>query len=111
MNRMPSEPGNRENREKPPGVTTRLLDEDAPPPDPSSVNDYDSQTALLSFWPRPVHAMTDAFTAAGFRIPVISEPQPVPEAREIDPEGFRQLPANGCFLFFVLHAEPAAPER
>ena len=51
--------------------------------------------------------MTDAFTAAGFRISVISEPQPVPEAREMDPEGFRKLSANGCFLFFVLHAEPA----
>jgi len=36
------------------------------------------QTALMSFWHRPVHAMTDAFTAAGFRISVISEPQPVP---------------------------------
>jgi SAM-dependent methyltransferase len=66
------------------------------------------QTALLSFWNRPVHAMTDAFTAAGFRISVISEPQPVPEAREIDPEGYRKLSANGCFLFFVLHAGPDA---
>ena len=67
------------------------------------------QTALLSFWHRPVHAMTDAFTAAGFRISVISEPQPVPEGRDVDPEGFRKLSANGCFLFFVLHAEPDAP--
>jgi len=41
---------------------------------------------------------------AGFRISVISEPQPVPEGREVDPEGFRKLSANGCFLFFVLHA-------
>jgi SAM-dependent methyltransferase len=62
------------------------------------------QTALMSFWHRPVHAMTDAFTAAGFRISVISEPQPVPEAGAIDPGGYRQLSANGCFLFFVLHA-------
>jgi hypothetical protein len=29
----------------------------------------------------------------------------VPEGREIDPEGFRKLSANGCFLFFVLHAD------
>ncbi len=35
------------------------------------------------------------------------EPQPAPEGREVDPEGFRKLSANGCFLFFVLHAEPA----
>jgi hypothetical protein len=27
----------------------------------------------MSFWHRPLHAMTDAFTAAGFRIAVISE--------------------------------------
>ena len=33
---MPLDPANR------PGVTVRLLDEDAPPADPSSVNDYDS---------------------------------------------------------------------
>lgn len=32
------------------------------------------QTALMSFWHRPLHAMTDAFTAVGFRICVISEP-------------------------------------
>ena len=63
------------------------------------------QTAHMSFWHRPVHAMTDAFTAAGFRISVISEPQPVPEARELDPEGFRMLSTNPSFLFFVLHAD------
>jgi hypothetical protein len=34
----------------------------------------DGQTALLRFWSRPLHAMTDASTAAGFRISVISEP-------------------------------------
>ena len=62
------------------------------------------QTALLRFWTRPLHAMTDAFTAAGFRISVISEPRPVPAARELDPDGFRMLSANPSFLFFVLHA-------
>jgi SAM-dependent methyltransferase len=64
----------------------------------------DDRTALMSFWHRPLHAMTDAFTAAGFRISVISEPQPVPAARELDPDGFRMLSANPSFLFFVLHA-------
>jgi hypothetical protein len=34
----------------------------------------------VSFWHRPPHAMTDAFTAAGFRIAFL------------------------CFLFFVLDA-------
>jgi SAM-dependent methyltransferase len=63
------------------------------------------QGAPMRFWHRPVHAMTDAFTAAGFRISVISEPQPVPEARELDPEGFRMLATNPSFLFFVLTAD------
>ena len=63
------------------------------------------QTAQMSFWNRPIHAMTDAFTAAGFRISILSEPQPAPEARGIDPDGFRMLSNNASFLFFVLHAE------
>ena len=62
------------------------------------------QTVPMSFWNRPLHAMTDAFTAAGFRISVISEPDPVPEARELFPE-LAEKPRFLCFLFFVLHAE------
>jgi ubiquinone/menaquinone biosynthesis C-methylase UbiE len=63
------------------------------------------QTAQMSFWNRPLHAMTDAFTAAGFRISVISEPQPVPEARELFPDDFRMLATSPSFLFFALHAD------
>ncbi|MFS8095791.1 methyltransferase domain-containing protein [Lentzea alba] len=63
------------------------------------------QTIRLSLWNRPLHAMTDAFTAAGFRISVISEPQPAPEARELFPEEFDLLSTAPSFLFFVLHAE------
>jgi SAM-dependent methyltransferase len=63
------------------------------------------QTAQLSFWDRPLHAMTDAFTAAGFRISVINEPQPVPAARELFPDDFHILNTFPSFLFFVLHAE------
>jgi SAM-dependent methyltransferase len=62
-----------------------------------------SQTALMSFWHRPLHAMTDAFTAAGFRIAVISEPQPAPGARELFPD-LATKPNFLCFLFFVLQA-------
>jgi SAM-dependent methyltransferase len=61
------------------------------------------RTALMSFWTRPLHAMTDAFTAAGFRIAVISEPPPAPGARELFPEILADIPsAFLCFLFFVL---------
>jgi SAM-dependent methyltransferase len=64
------------------------------------------QTALLRFWARPLHAMTGAFTAAGFRISVISEPAVAPDTpRELLPgnivDGRRFL----CFLFFVLRAD------
>jgi len=63
------------------------------------------QTVQMSFWHRPLHATTDAFTAAGFRISVISEPQPVPAARELFPDEFPILTTNPDFLFFVLHAD------
>jgi len=62
-------------------------------------------TARMSFWTRPLHAMTDAFTAAGFRIAVISEPPPAPGARELFPEILADIPsAFLCFLFFVLQS-------
>jgi SAM-dependent methyltransferase len=51
------------------------------------------------------HPFTDAFTAAGFRISVISEPDPVPEARELFPDMLAEKPTFLCFLFFVLHAD------
>ncbi|GLX01373.1 methyltransferase [Microtetraspora sp. NBRC 16547] len=63
------------------------------------------QTALLSFWTRPLHAMTDAFTAAGFRITVISEPAVAPDTpRELLPDRIADRRRFLCFLFFVLHA-------
>jgi SAM-dependent methyltransferase len=63
------------------------------------------QTALFSFWARPLHAMTDAFTAAGFRIAVISEPGVAPDTpRELLPGTFAHSRRFLCFLFFVLHA-------
>jgi SAM-dependent methyltransferase len=63
------------------------------------------RTVPMRFWNRPLHAMTGAFTAAGFRISVISEPDPVPEARELFPDVIAEKPRFLCFLFFVLHAE------
>ena len=60
----------------------------------------DGQTALLSFWARPLHAMTDAFTAAGFRIAVISEPAAAPDTpRELLPDRFADRRRFLCFLF------------
>ncbi|MEV7394734.1 class I SAM-dependent methyltransferase [Streptomyces sp. NPDC091215] len=63
------------------------------------------QTALMSIWHRPLHAMIEAFTGAGFRIRVISEPEPDPAARELFPEVIAAKPRFLCFLFFVLQAD------
>ena len=65
---------------------------------------YGGRTAQMSFWDRPLHAMTDAFTEAGFRIAVISEPPPGPGARELFPAEIKDKPRFLCFLFFVLEA-------
>jgi SAM-dependent methyltransferase len=63
------------------------------------------QKALMSFWARPLHAMIDAFTGAGFRITVISEPAFAPDTpRELLPDGIADRRRFLCFLFFVLHA-------
>ncbi|MDQ1073238.1 class I SAM-dependent methyltransferase [Streptomyces canus] len=62
-------------------------------------------TALMRIWHRPLHAMIEAFTGAGFRITVISEPEPDPAARELFPEAIAAKPRFLCFLFFVLQAD------
>lgn len=63
----------------------------------------------MKFWRRPLHEMTAAFTAAGFRLSALGEPQPDPAARELFPEDFPALSTKTCFLFFVLEVpQPAA---
>jgi SAM-dependent methyltransferase len=66
------------------------------------------QSVPMRFWRRPLHAMTDAFTTAGFRLSGISEPQPDPAARELFPDDFHALSTKTCFLFFVLEVPPSA---
>jgi SAM-dependent methyltransferase len=67
---------------------------------------FNGQQAVLTYWHRPLHAMTDAFTDAGFRIAVISEPPPAPEARELFPDVLAKSRSGSflSFLFFVLEA-------
>ena len=65
---------------------------------------FSGQSAMLSLWDRPLHAMTGAFTAAGFRMTVISEPEPSPAARELFPDQLAATPRFLAFLFFVLQA-------
>lgn len=66
---------------------------------------FGGQTAAMTFWRRPLHAMTDAFTAAGFRLSLISEPQPDPSARGLfSHDEFEAMASQPNFLFFVLEA-------
>ena len=68
---------------------------------------FDGDAASLTFWHRPLHAMTDAFTRAGFAISVISEPPFSPETpRELLPPDLGDRTSFLCFLFFVLEALP-----
>jgi SAM-dependent methyltransferase len=68
---------------------------------------FDGKVASLTFWHRPLHAMTDAFTRAGFAILTISEPPFDPETpRELLPPGLGERTSFLCFLFFVLEAKP-----
>ncbi len=66
------------------------------------------QSMPMRFWRKPLHAMTDAFTTAGFRLARISEPQPDPAARELFPDGFHRLSVKPAFLFFVVEVPPSA---
>ena len=67
---------------------------------------FGGQAAVLTYWHRPLHAVTGAFIEAGFRIAVISEPSPAPGARERFPDELARFPSGAflCFLFFVLEA-------
>lgn len=62
---------------------------------------FDGRTTELTFWHRPLHAMVDAFTTAGFRITTLTEPPPAP-----DTPAALLPPMRGeaflCFLFFAL---------
>ena len=67
---------------------------------------FSGQSAVLTYWHRPLHAITGAFIEAGFRIAVMSEPSPAPGARELFPDILAKFPSGAflCFLFFVLEA-------
>ena len=67
--------------------------------------EFDGQRAELTYWHRPLHAMTDAFTETGFRIAVVSEPPFSADApAEVRPPNLGDRTAFLCFLFFVLEA-------
>lgn len=68
--------------------------------------EFAGQDAVLTYWHRPLHAMTDAFTAAGFRISRLSEPPFAADTpRELLPPDLGERTAFVCFLFFVLERD------
>ncbi|MFF4038157.1 class I SAM-dependent methyltransferase [Streptomyces sp. NPDC001816] len=69
---------------------------------------FNGQSVPMRFWRKPLHAMTDAFTTAGFRITGISEPQPDPAARDLFPDDFHDLSTKTTFLFFVVEVPSSA---
>ncbi len=67
--------------------------------------EMDGQTVWLTYWHRPLHAITNAFSAAGFRITGLSEPPPAADTpAEVLPEGLEPGASFLCFLFFDLEA-------
>jgi ubiquinone/menaquinone biosynthesis C-methylase UbiE len=66
---------------------------------------FAGQTAVLTFWHRPLHTMFTEFITAGFRIAVVSEPPPAPDAHEVFPDLVTSPSGSFLgFLFFVLEA-------
>lgn len=67
--------------------------------------EFEGQSATLTYWHRPLHAMTDAFTEAGYRIAAVSEPPWSPHTpTDLLPPNASERTAFVCFLFFALEA-------
>ncbi|MGY5883412.1 class I SAM-dependent methyltransferase [Modestobacter lacusdianchii] len=67
--------------------------------------DFAGQHAVLTYWHRPLHAMTDAFTGAGFQLARISEPPWSPDTpAELLPPQFAGRTSFLSFVFFELTA-------
>ncbi|TWD80017.1 methyltransferase family protein [Kribbella amoyensis] len=67
--------------------------------------EHAGRTVVYTLWHRPLQAMSDAFTAAGFRISAISEPPIDPDTpTELRPEGLPHPARFISFIFFVLEA-------
>jgi ubiquinone/menaquinone biosynthesis C-methylase UbiE len=72
----------------------------------SDEHTFNGQPATLTYWHRPLHAMTDAFSKAGFQIEVLSEPPYSADAPpDIVPAQFKDRESFLSFIFFVLRAK------
>ena len=69
--------------------------------------EFGGQRVPMRFWRKSLQSMLDAFASADFHVTSITEPQPLPEARELHPEGFAHFSSSPGFLFFALEASPS----
>lgn len=56
----------------------------------------------MTFWRRPLTAITAAISDAGFIIERIVEPPPLPELQQRDPQDYNKIRTRPRFLFFRL---------
>jgi SAM-dependent methyltransferase len=61
----------------------------------------------VTFWRRPLTAITESIYRAGFLIERLVEPAPVPELADVDTDDYRRLRTSPAFLFFRLVKRPA----
>ncbi|MFI8414087.1 class I SAM-dependent methyltransferase [Paeniglutamicibacter gangotriensis] len=72
----------------------------------SDEHTFNGQPGTLTYWHRPLHAMTDAFSKAGFHIETVSEPPYSADApAEIIPPQFKDRDSFLSFIFFALRAQ------
>lgn len=63
----------------------------------------ESESIQMPFWRVSLTTLCDEFCQAGFFIDRLLEPQPLPEAEEIDPKTYRELTEQPGFIAFRLH--------
>jgi ubiquinone/menaquinone biosynthesis C-methylase UbiE len=56
----------------------------------------------VTFWRRPLTAITEAIASAGFVIERLVEPEPIPDLKEKEPVAYKTLRTAPAFLFFRL---------
>ncbi len=62
----------------------------------------------VTFWRRPLTAMTEAIASTGFVIERLVEPDPSPELEDRDPDAYEVMRTTPSFLFFRLRVAPVA---
>jgi SAM-dependent methyltransferase len=69
----------------------------------------DGQSYDVTFWRRPLTAITAAISNAGFVIDRLVEPAPLPSLQQHDPEAYDKIRTRPRFLFFRLVKRSGGP--